>query len=246
MTKREISILGCKLHTISMAQCLDIIGSHITKRQSMHVITLNAEMVYQARSDPELLRVINQSDLVTPDGIGVVWGARYLGHTVPERVTGIDLMYSLAERAAGQGWGIYLLGAAPGVAREAARQLQQRWPSLIVTGYHDGYFTAEQIPPILDQINTSSAEILFVALGAPKQEYWIKEHRQQLQVPVMIGVGGSLDVIAGTKKRAPQFFIRFNLEWLYRLLTEPSRLRRQLVLPLFVITILLEGFKAKK
>lgn len=246
MTLNEIKILGSKLHTFSMAQCLDIISTGIEQGRALHVITLNAEMAYQARRKPELLKVINQADLVTADGIGVVWGARHLGYTVPERVTGIDLMNNLAERAARQGWRLYLLGAAPGIADEAARQLQQRWTGLLIAGRHDGYFTTAQIPQIVAQINASQADILFVALGAPKQEYFIRDYRHQLQAPVMIGVGGSLDVIAGAKKRAPQFFIRWNLEWLYRLLSEPSRFKRQMILPLFVSAILLQGLKSRQ
>lgn len=239
----EVNILGSKLNPVSMAQSLDIISNGIEQRRALHVITLNAEMVYQARRNPQLRQVINQADLVTADGIGVVWGARHLGIQVPERVAGIDLMLNLAERAAARGWPLYLLGAAPGVAAEAARQLKQRWPGLIVSGCQDGYFTSRQVPQIVADINASSAQILCVALGAPKQEYWIREHIHELQVPVMIGVGGSLDVVSGNKKRAPGLFIKLNLEWLYRLLSEPSRLRRQLILPLFVFDILVEGLK---
>jgi N-acetylglucosaminyldiphosphoundecaprenol N-acetyl-beta-D-mannosaminyltransferase len=246
MTLSQINILGSKLHPVSMAQCLEIIARGIQINQAMHVITLNAEIVYQARKNQYLQRVISQADLVTADGIGVVWGARYLGYQVPERVTGIDLMLKLTEKAAKMGWPIYLLGAAPGVALEASRALGQRCPGLKIAGCHDGYFTAQEVPGIVEDINSSSARILFVALGAPKQEFWIREHFGELQIPVRIGVGGSLDVIAGIKKRAPGFFIRFNLEWLYRLLTEPSRFKRQLTLPLFAISILVEGLKRNR
>jgi len=245
MTLPQIFILGSKLNPVSMEQCLEIINQRISSNQAMHVITLNAEIVYQARQNQALQHTINQADLVTADGIGVVWGARHLGYTVPERVTGIDLMQKLTEKAAGMGWPIYLLGAAPGVAQEASLVLSRRWPGLKIAGFHDGYFTAQQVPGIIKEINESSAQILFVALGAPKQEFWIREHFRDLKVPIRIGVGGSLDVIAGKKKRAPDFFIKLNLEWLYRLITEPSRFRRQLTLPLFVFSILLEGLKRK-
>lgn len=243
MSLYEVNILGSKLNPVTMAQSLDIISSGIEQRQAMHVITLNAEMVYQARRNSQLRQIINQADLVTADGIGVVWGTRHLGFKVPERVAGIDLMLNLAERAAERGWPLYFLGAAPGVAVEAARKLQQRWPGLLVSGCQDGYFTPQQLPQILTDINASGAQILFVALGAPKQEFWIRANLHNLQVPIMIGVGGSLDVVSGNKKRAPAFFIKLNLEWLYRLLSEPSRLGRQLILPLFVFDILVEGFK---
>jgi N-acetylglucosaminyldiphosphoundecaprenol N-acetyl-beta-D-mannosaminyltransferase len=239
----QANILGCKLHLASMEQCLNSIAAYIESQKTVHVITLNAEIVYRARSNPALQKIINEADLVTADGIGVVWGARFLGYAVPERVTGIDLMLALAARSAQEGWPLYLLGAAPGVAEEAARMLHKRYPGLSVCGLRDGYFTPEQVPAIIADINKSSPRILFVALGAPKQEFWIREHCGDLAAAVHIGVGGSLDVVAGIKKRAPAFFIKLNLEWLYRLLTEPSRFKRQLILPLFVTSVIRERMK---
>lgn len=242
----QANVLGCKLHLASMEQCLNSIAAHIESQKPLHVITLNAEIVYRAKSNPALRKIINEADLVTADGIGVVWGARYLGYAIPERVTGIDLMLALAARAALEGWPVYLLGAAPGVADEASRRLCKRFPGLSVCGARDGYFTLEQVPAIIADIRRCSPQILFVALGAPKQEFWIREHFGELAaVPVHVGVGGSLDVIAGIKKRAPAFFIKLNLEWLYRLLTEPSRFKRQLILPLFVISVIGERMKRK-
>ncbi|MGI6468599.1 MAG: WecB/TagA/CpsF family glycosyltransferase [Syntrophomonadaceae bacterium] len=245
MSLTQVDILGCKLNPLSMEQCLEMIARGIRSGKAMHVITLNAEIAYQARQNQALQNVINQADLVTADGIGVVWGARHLGYSVPERVTGIDLMQRLTPKAAEKGWPIYLLGAKPGVAQKAAQELSRRWPALIIAGFHDGYFTAQEVPGIVEEINSSAAQILFVALGAPKQEFWIREHFKELTVPIRIGVGGSLDVIAGQKKRAPGIFIKLNLEWLYRLITEPSRLRRQLTLPLFVCSILWEGLQRR-
>lgn len=242
----QADLLGCKLNLATMGECLDIIGFHIEAQKPMHVITLNAEMVYQAKNNPTLRKVINEADLITADGIGVVWGARNLGYAVPERVTGIDLALNLVARAALRGWPIYLLGGNPGVADKAALKLRSSHEGLCVCGTRDGYFTAEQIPTIIKEINEAGPKILFVGLGAPKQELWIREHLAELAaVPVHIGVGGSLDVIAGLKKRAPAFFIRLNLEWLYRLLTEPSRIKRQLTLPLFVSSVIAERAKRR-
>jgi N-acetylglucosaminyldiphosphoundecaprenol N-acetyl-beta-D-mannosaminyltransferase len=144
----------------------------------------------------------------------------------------------LCEQAPHENWKIYFLGAAPGIADEAARQLGQRYPGINICGTHNGYFSEEQLPSIIEEIRALRPDILFVALGAPGQEYWIKKFRKALEVPVAIGVGGSFDVIAGIKSRAPEWMIRANLEWMYRLLKEPSRFKRQLALPKFVFMVL--------
>jgi N-acetylglucosaminyldiphosphoundecaprenol N-acetyl-beta-D-mannosaminyltransferase len=185
-----------------------------------------------------LREIINSADLVTPDGIGIVWAGRKLGFDVKERVTGIDLFYRLCSQAPKQGWKVYLLGSAPGVAEAAANQLAAAYPGLQICGTHHGYFSEADMPVILQEIRQAAPHILFVALGAPKQEIWIKNYKQELGVPACVGVGGSLDVIAGNKKRAPEWMIKLNLEWLYRLLSEPSRIQRQLVLPKFVGLVL--------
>jgi N-acetylglucosaminyldiphosphoundecaprenol N-acetyl-beta-D-mannosaminyltransferase len=201
-------------------------------------LTLNAEIVYQAQTNEELKSIINRADMVTPDGIGIVWGGRQLGYEIRERVTGIDLLYRLCQEAPAEGWKVYLLGSAPGVAEEAGRRLIINCPGLQICGSHHGYFNDDDIPALMNDIKKRSPDILFVSLGAPKQELWIRKYKQQLGVPISVGVGGSLDVIAGQKRRAPVWMIRLNLEWLYRLVSEPSRIRRQMVLPKFVVLIL--------
>ncbi|HQE22357.1 MAG TPA: WecB/TagA/CpsF family glycosyltransferase [Syntrophomonadaceae bacterium] len=231
------SVLGCRIDPLSMLAALDRVEGFIEQadpKESSHIITLNAEIAYQAYYDPALRDLINRAAMVTPDGIGIVWGARQLGIDVPGRVTGIDLMERICQRAASRGWKIYLLGAEPGIAEQAARNLQQRYPGLIIAGVHHGYFQPDEEPEIIADIIRTAPQVLFVGLGAPRQEWWIDQYKDQLQVPVCIGVGGSLDVISGHKQRAPEWAIKLNLEWLYRLATEPSRFKRQLVLPRFV------------
>lgn len=240
------SVLGCRIDPLSMSAALDRVEGFIEQtgtEKSSHIITLNAEIAYQAYYDPPLRELINRAAMVTPDGIGIVWGARKLGIDVPERVTGIDLMERICQRAALRGWKIYLLGAAPGIAEEAARQLQQKYPGLVVAGVHHGYFQPDEEQEIIADITRTAPQVLFVGLGAPRQEWWIDQHKDQLKVPVCIGVGGSLDVISGHKQRAPGWVIKLNLEWLYRLISEPSRFKRQLVLPLFVGLIFKSRFK---
>jgi len=239
----KADILGCRVDMIGAQEAIVQIKQMIYRGRPGHIITLNAEIVYQAQSSAELRETINGADLVTPDGIGIVWGGRKLGYEFRERVTGIDLLKRLCQEAPVENWGIYLLGSAPGVAEEAARRLIEANPGLKIAGTHDGYFSEEDMPSLIAEIKALNPQILFVALGAPKQEYWIKEYKDILGVPACIGVGGSLDVIAGHKKRAPAWMIKLNLEWLYRLLSEPSRLQRQLVLPKFVGLILTRRYK---
>ncbi|MEQ8201435.1 MAG: WecB/TagA/CpsF family glycosyltransferase [Syntrophomonadaceae bacterium] len=243
MNQDQVIILGCRVDILNTAQCLDKITELVDARKTAHVITLNAEIVYQAQTNRELLGIINEAAVVTPDGIGIVWGGRQLGYVIPERVSGIDLLYSICETAPTRKWKIYLLGSSPGVADEAGGQLKARFPGLHICGSHHGYFQPSEVASIIADINHSQADILVVSLGAPKQEIWISQNKDDLAVPVCIGVGGSLDVIAGNKKRAPGWMIRMNLEWLYRLLAEPSRWRRQLALPKFVLLILQSKYR---
>ncbi|HZJ85216.1 MAG TPA: WecB/TagA/CpsF family glycosyltransferase [Syntrophomonadaceae bacterium] len=237
------NVLDCYIDTLDTDGAMAKVAEFIAARKPRHVITLNAEIVYLARKNKELKDIINQADLVTPDGIGIVWAARKLGWGIKERVTGIDMVNNICSLASQKGWGIYLLGAHPTVVEKAAGNLRQHYPQLKIVGTRDGYFTEKEIPPILEDIKKSSPDILLVALGAPKQEFFISKYKGELGIPVSVGVGGSFDVIAEVKKRAPEFMIKLNLEWFYRLITEPSRIRRQLVLPKFVMAVLRQGKK---
>lgn len=234
---KKAEILGCNIDIIDCRQALEKICDIISGRKGGQVITLNAEIAFQAQKDETLRNLINGADLVTPDGIGVIWGGRQLGYDFPERVTGIDLMVSLCRKAADRGWKVFLFGAAPGVAEAAAQSLCKRFPGLVVAGCRHGYFNDDESAGIAKEIAALRPDILFVALGAPKQEYWIKEQQEVMKIPLCMGVGGSFDVIAGVKTRAPQWAIRLNLEWLYRLMAEPTRWKRQLALPRYVLAI---------
>lgn len=205
------------------------------------MVTLNVEILYRAWHDHALRDVLNQADLVVPDGHGVVWAGRRLGKFLPERVTGIDLIQALADRAAREGWRLYLLGAAPGVAGEAAARLVAGHPGLIVAGTGHGYFSEQEAWSVVERIRSARADLLLVALGSPKQELFIEKYRRELGPGVAIGVGGSFDVLSGRLRRAPLVFQRLKLEWLYRLLQEPSRWRRVLVLPRFVLAVWFRG-----
>jgi N-acetylglucosaminyldiphosphoundecaprenol N-acetyl-beta-D-mannosaminyltransferase len=242
INQKQAVILGCKVDMVDMQQSLARIEEIVREKEPSQIITLNAEIAYKAQNDPSLTGLINSAGLVTPDGIGIIWAARILGYSLKERVTGIDMLYRLCETAAQKGFKVYLLGAAPGVAQIAGESLVKRYPGLEICGIHHGFFKEGEDKNIIKDIELKSPDILLVGLGAPKQEYWIKNNLNKIKVPACIGVGGSFDVIAGIKKRAPDLLIRLNLEWLFRLISEPKRFRRQLVLPKFVFRVLKEKY----
>ncbi|GAW93854.1 WecB/TagA/CpsF family glycosyltransferase [Calderihabitans maritimus] len=241
----KVNVLGTRVDALDTEQVVQEIARFIAEGNPHQVVTLNAEILYRAQRDQALKELINTADLVTPDGAGVVWAARRLKQPVPERVTGIDLMYRLVKEAERTGWRLFLFGAAPGVAEEAARNLKKNYPKLQIAGTFHGYPASNEEEALLSKIRQARPHILFVALGAPRQEYWIRRHMQELNVPVSIGVGGSFDVIAGRKKRAPKWMQRLHLEWLFRLLQEPWRYKRMLVLPRLVFLVLKESIFPK-
>lgn len=238
MTK--IDILGAKVDKVTMEEAINRIEGYIADGSPRQVITLNAEIIYQALSEPKLMEIINEADLVTPDGAGVVLASKVLDSPVPERVTGIDLLQELVGVAPDKGWRMFFFGGEPGVADQAAAKLIADYPNLKIVGTNHGFIKSkEDKDNLLTKIKESKPHILCVALGAPRQEYWIKEHLAKLQVPVAIGVGGSLDVISGKAKRAPEVYQKLQLEWLYRLIKEPYRYKRMLALPKFMVKVLL-------
>lgn len=235
----KVSLLGVQIDTITMEESIERVAGFIRSERPYRIVTLNPEFLFRAQTEPELMELAERADLVTPDGIGIVWACRMAGHQVFERVTGIDLMMSLVVRAARENWRVYMLGAAPGVAEEAAERLRHDYPGLQVVGTHHGYFSDDkEAAGVAAIVSKARPQLLFVALGAPKQELWIDRHLEQTGAFAAVGVGGSFDVIAGKVPRAPKWLQRLHLEWLARLLREPSRWRRQLVLPRFAWLVL--------
>ncbi|MQL51535.1 WecB/TagA/CpsF family glycosyltransferase [Desulfofundulus thermobenzoicus] len=229
----QINLLGARVDVVDLAGAVERIAGFVQSGIPHQVVTLNPEILYRAQREPALLSLINGADLVTADGVGVVWAAKVAGTPLPERVTGIDLMLALVARAAAEGWRVFLLGASPGVAEEAARRLQEKHPGLLVAGTMHGYFPPAGEPEVVEMIRTARPHLLFVGLGAPKQEQFIARYKQALGVSAAMGVGGSFDVIAGKVARAPAWMRRMHLEWLGRLIREPRRFKRMLVLPRF-------------
>ena len=230
-----MEILNCKVNKVSMQSALDFIARAIQQPGDCckQIITLNAEGIYIAQKDAVFRAIINNAALVTADGIGVLWAAKKLGSPLPERVTGIDLLQEACRLAADQGWRIYLLGAAKGIVDQAAVKFQASYPGLQIVGTHHGYFRGQEAA-IIKKINQAQPNLLLVAMGMPFQEKFISSHLAELNAAVAIGVGGSFDVIAGNIKRAPRLMQRLGLEWFWRLLLQPSRLPRILVLPKFM------------
>ena len=251
-----IQILGVRVDCVDFQQTLDLISAWIaqsrvqaetTEDSASHpspfprqVCTVNPEFIMAARRHPAFAQVLVAADLCTPDGIGVLWAARLAGVRLDERVTGSDAIYRLCERAALQGWRIFFLGAAAGVAERAAAELARLYPGLRVAGTYGGSPADADWPQIRQRLAAEQADLLFVAYGHPRQDTWIQQHREELPVAVALGVGGAFDFVAGVTRRAPLWLRRLGLEWLYRLVRQPWRWRRMATLPLFALLVLVE------
>ena len=200
-----------------------------------YVVTPNPEIVEVCRENPAARAAVNGADLVLPDGIGVIKGAAILGTPLKEKTPGIEFAAGIMERMAKSGASLYLLGAKPGVAEQAGKRLQERYPGLVIAGAHDGYFKEDG--PVTEVIRESGADCVFVCLGAPKQELWMQKNGPATGAHLLCGLGGSLDVFAGVVERAPKFWSDHGLEWFYRLCKEPKRIGRMMKLPLFLVHV---------
>lgn len=229
---------------ITMDEAVGTAMGHIAARSRCRVVTPNAEFALEAKKNPRFLNILNTSQLVLADGISVVLASKIIGDPMQGRVTGVGFAQALAAAMAKEGKSIYLLGAKPGVAEQAAEKLRQTYPGLQIAGTHDGYFKEEG--PVIAAINAAKPDALLVCLGAPKQEYFMEDHGGDLEVPVMAGLGGSMDVLAGNVQRAPEFFQKYGLEWLYRLCKEPQRWKRMIKLPLYLWDALIWRIKGGK
>jgi exopolysaccharide biosynthesis WecB/TagA/CpsF family protein len=241
---KRISILGLPVSAITYAEWLTVIAEWVSGDQPHHVCTINPEMIMIAQKDVNFHNILSRADLTVPDGVGLLWAARHIGKPLPERVTGSDGVPLIASEAAKRGWKLYLLGAAPGVADKAAEILRARHPDLQIVGVYGGNPSAAEEDAIVERINASNADILFVAYGAPNQDKWIARNLPRLRVKMAMGVGGSLDFVAGVMPRAPESFQRLGLEWLYRLYLQPWRILRMMRLPRFMLAVLLRGNRA--
>lgn len=235
--KMKIDILGIPVDDVTLGDALSVFENLLRGDRLSLIATPNSEILLRASGDPVLSDILHRAELVIPDGIGILYASRILGRPLRERVTGIDFAQNALKLSAQLGCSVYFLGGKPGIADKAAENVKLQIPGLQIAGTRHGYFSEDEIPLIIDEINGSGAEFICVALGSPRQEQFIDAHRGLLHAKVGIGVGGSLDIWSGTLKRAPSFYRNNGLEWLYRLKQEPSRIRRISVLPFFLLKV---------
>ncbi|TMF59427.1 MAG: WecB/TagA/CpsF family glycosyltransferase [Chloroflexi bacterium] len=234
----RVLILGVPVDAISEAGAVEWVADAIRAGQPRQVATVNPEFIMRARHDGRFLNVLSAADLCIPDGYGVVWAARRLGHRLPSRVAGVDLIRSLAARGAREGWRFFFLGAGPGVAESAAAALEKGNPGLVVAGCLAGSPDPAQDTVTAAAVRSARTDLLLVAYGAPGQDLWIARNLHQSGARVAIGVGGAFDFISGGARRAPPWMRERGLEWLHRLVQEPWRWRRMLALPRFALAVL--------
>ena len=240
----KIDILGVKVDSVTMAQAVAQVEGYMDEKKNVLIATANAEMIMRATHDEELKNILNDAALVVPDGAGTVWAAHHLGYEMPERVAGFDLAQELMRIAPSKKQKVFFFGSAPGVAEKAKAKAEELYPGIEIVGTRDGYFKPEDEPAIIEEIKAAQPDLLLAALGVPKQEKWLNAHLKELGVPVAIGVGGTLDVMAGVMKRAPYWMQKAKLEWLFRGLLQPKRAGRLMALPKFVLKV--HGYKSNR
>ena len=239
----KIDIMGLQFDNITMEEALDAAKALLQGEHAARVVTPNAEIAYEALHDENMRTLLNSAELMLPDGAGVVLASKILKTPLRQKVAGVDFADGLLGVLETTGQSLYLLGSKPGVGELAAQKMTQKHPKLRIAGIADGYFQDEA--PVIDKINASGADVLFVCLGAPKQEQFMARHQKALHVKLMAGLGGTLDSFAGTVKRAPKWMIRLNLEWLYRLIKEPKRFKRMLRLPKYLWAVVCKRIRGR-
>src|SRR5690606_8436129 len=229
------TVLGIQVNTESYDELLPKVFDQIEKQQKSLIVAINPEKIIKAKEDPALKKLLNEAEIQIPDGIGVILASKIQKGQITSRVTGVDMMMRLCAEAAKRGKAVFLYGGKPGVADKASEKLKELYPEINIAGTQHGY--EKDNDKIIAKINEAKPDILFVAMGSPKQENWINANRDNLYPTIYQGVGGSFDVLAGNVKRAPEAFQKMGLEWFYRLMKEPKRIKRQMALPLFLLEV---------
>ena len=235
-------VLGMLFDNFTMDEAILHAEELMESDDASYIVTPNPEIVWMHRTDPALKAAVAGAEMVLADGIGVIYGAKILKTPLKGRVPGVDFAAALLGKMAEKGKSVYLLGGKPGIAEKAAENLVLQFDGLKIAGTADGYFNDDDI--VIEKINAASPDVLFVCLGAPKQEYWMAGNAGKLHVTLMAGLGGSIDVFAGTVKRAPEGWRKLGLEWLYRLICEPRRIKRMIKLPLFLFVVIGQRIRA--
>ena len=242
----KLSIMGVRIDNLSMNEVLKIAEEKIEKNEQYIIYTPNTEFIMMCQKDEEFLNLMNESDINIPDGIGLIYAGKIKKHPLKEKVGGYDLSVNLLKMANDKGLKLYVVGGKPGVAEAAMKNIREKYPGIKIVGTQHGYFKGthlgkkghEEELAVIEDINKHQPHILFVGFGAKKQELWIEYNKDLINANVIIGNGGTLDGLAGIVKRAPDIFIKLGLEWLYRLMKEPKRIKRQIVLPVFMLKVI--------
>ena len=244
---KRVKILGIPVDNVDMRSSLDFIDTIIRKdKQRQYILAVNPEKVRVLKRDNSLREMFESAALLIPDGIGVVLAMRWLYGLSAKRVPGAELMPNICKLSAEKGYKIFVYGATERVNKNAAEKLNQEYPGIQIVGRCHGYIGDDGMDKLVQAINRSQANVLFVALGSPSQELWIQKYLPGLSVNICQGIGGTLDAITGNVKRAPKLFLKTGLEWLYRLIAEPKRIRRQINLPVFAIQVALEKLRTNR
>lgn len=232
----KVNVLGVEFNNGTKEEFVEIFKERLKKNEKTFVVTANPEIVMQANKDSQYMNTLKQANFIVPDGIGVVYGAKLLKRPIVERVAGFDLLKDLLTIANEERLRVFFLGAKEEVVGQAIANVEKDYPNLEIAGYHNGFFKGND-PKVVAKVKEANADIVFVALGFPRQENWIHENISQFEKGYFMGVGGSFDVLAGAVKRAPNIWIKLNMEWLYRLLKQPQRFKRMAFLPLFIFKV---------
>ncbi len=242
----KLSIMGVRIDNKSMDETMDMVKKKIADNEQYIIYTPNTEIVMMCHKDDEFMELLNKSDINIPDGVGLIYASKIKKHPLKEKVAGFDLSVNLLKLADKQGLKLYVVGGKPGVAEAAMNKVHEKYPGIKIMGAQHGYFKGthlgkqghEEEVKVIEDINRAEPHILFVGFGAKKQEQWIEFNRDKINAKIIIGNGGTLDGLAGYVKRAPELFIKLGLEWFYRLMKEPKRIKRQILLPIFVFRVL--------
>ncbi len=241
----KVDILGVPFDAVDMKEAVDKTIGFMGDGEFHMICTPNPEIVMSALSDAGFMKLLCSADMVTADGVGIVWASKYFGKKLEERVSGYDLAQGVFKKMKDTEYSAYFFGGAPGVADKAKSEMEKKYKGLKIVGSDNGYFDDKKEKLIIEDIKAKKPNFLLLGLGSPKQEKWMYTHRKDLEGIVCIGVGGSFDVMAGNIKRAPEIFQKLGLEWFYRLVTQPTRFKRMLKLPLFVLCVLKNKGKGK-
>ena len=235
---RRIHVLGVPIDRVSMADCLSRIQEFVNSGFPHLIVTADASGIVQAQTDVELQQLYETADLVTPDSAGVLWAAKRQGKPLSERVSGVDIVDSVCQRSSELGWRIFFLGASPGVAEQAAERMRLKHPGCNIVGTRHGFFPPESDQVVAAEVTIAKPDVLFVGMGIPRQEKFIRSTQDIIGARAALGVGGSFDVFSGKVKRAPRSLQRLKLEWLWRLAQNPKKIDKVMLLPRFVSLVL--------